>query len=70
MIELKDAPSVLHPCPNCDKLSLAQVGNDRFTCLWCGFHRNISRSNGLGGDTGGVFFALLVISALVIILIG
>lgn len=71
MIELKGTPSVLHPCPNCGKTSLAQVDNEHYTCLWCGFHRDISRSGGFNGtgEPGSIFFFLLVAAFLLVILL-
>jgi predicted RNA-binding Zn-ribbon protein involved in translation (DUF1610 family) len=71
MLELKGTPSSMHSCPNCGKASLAQVDNERYTCLWCGFHRNISRSNGRGGEgSGGFFFFLLIAVFLFVVLLG
>lgn len=73
MLELKGTPSALHSCPNCGKDSLAQIDNERFTCLWCGFHRDISRSSRSSGtgEPGGGLLAFLVIAALLaVVLLG
>ena len=72
MLELKNTPSTLHSCPNCGKDSLAQIGTERFACIWCGFRRDISRSSGIGnkGDSGGVIAFFVVVAFIVVVLMG
>lgn len=71
MLELKDNAHVLHSCPNCGKPALAQIGNERFRCLWCNFNRDFSRSSGFGsaGASNGGFFLSLVFGVLLLILV-
>lgn len=52
-------------CPRCGKPVLVRRGNDHYHCLWCGFKRDISESQGLG-EFLAVFLA--IITALVIML--
>lgn len=35
-------------CPKCGKKVLVRQDNTRYSCLWCGFHRDISQPR-LGG---------------------
>ena len=44
-IEVKKS---LEECPKCGKHSLAQQGQDKYHCLWCGFYRDISPPQGRG----------------------
>ncbi len=67
-----DRHETLHECPNCGKRSLAQIGQERFECLWCGFRRNLSDhrwgsgGNGGGGMDGIGFLAIIAGIALVL----
>lgn len=59
--ELLETRNLLQECPKCGKRSLAQKGRDRYHCLWCGFDRDISRSEG-----ANIFFiAAIFIVALI-----
>lgn len=35
-------------CPKCGKHSLAQQSQDKYRCLWCGFYRDFSKTEGTG----------------------
>mgnify|MGYP001800993826 CR=1 FL=1 len=73
MLEVKESLHVLHTCPNCGKATLAQIGNERFRCLWCNFSRDFSRSARFGGAApgkGGLFFLLMIGAFLLVLLLG
>ncbi|NER78728.1 MAG: hypothetical protein F6K42_03955 [Leptolyngbya sp. SIO1D8] len=59
-VDLLKRTETLHECPRCSKRSLAQIGQERFECLWCGFKRNFAEPH-WGGGSGALLTALLVL---------
>ncbi|MEM0978736.1 MAG: hypothetical protein AAGH78_00545 [Cyanobacteria bacterium P01_H01_bin.58] len=60
-LDLLEKREVLHECPKCGKRALAQIGQERFECLWCGFRRNLAESNWGGGGILGALLAVLTV---------
>ncbi len=60
-LEMRNA---LEECPKCGKPSLAQQSPDKYHCLWCGFYRDISSSEG----GGMVFIATVILLTLIVFL--
>lgn len=46
--EFLEHRNCLDECPQCGKHSLAQRSHDQYQCLWCGFYRDMSQSQGVG----------------------
>lgn len=60
-VDLVKRHETLHECPKCGKRSLAQIGQERFECVWCDFRRDLSEPYwGGGGLIGALLAALLV----------
>ena len=66
-IDLLERPETLQECPKCGKRALAQIGQERFECLWCGFHRNLAEPHWGGG--GGLWGALAAALLLLVFLL-
>ena len=62
--EFLECRNSLEECPKCGKHSLAQRGEDKYQCLWCGFYRDLSAEpEGVGMlFMAGVFVMVLIVS--------
>lgn len=73
MYELRDHSPTLLECPNCGKRALAQTSSERYECLWCNFHRDLSHRHGItrgGRFDGGLFFFVAVAVCVGLIAVG
>lgn len=62
MNNFRDHFHVLYECPKCGRHALTKVSSERYECLWCNFHRDLSHRRGIahtGRVDGGAFFFIL-----------
>lgn len=64
---------VLYECPKCGRHALTKISSERYECLWCNFHRNLSHRYGVtrpGRFDGGAFFFVLIAVIVGLIVVG
>jgi ribosomal protein L37AE/L43A len=65
LLNVRDSRDILHECPKCSRKALSQVEAGVYECIWCGFRRNISRSQGgffaTAVTVGGVIFLIALL---------
>lgn len=73
MHELRNNTPVLCECPNCGRKALAQISSERYECLWCDFHRDLSRRHSVtptGRIDGGAFLFILISVIIGLLVVG
>jgi ribosomal protein S27AE len=52
-------------CPKCGKHALVERSQDRYQCLWCDFHKNLSPSESAGSQL--LWFALALLCLILLL---